>query len=539
MGKKLIKGKKGASSMFISRARAVRKLSLPIKDFRKLCIYKGVFPRVPPNKLKSTHKTYYHLKDINFLAQDRLAEHFRTVGALRKKLKTAVVAKDTKTAARLKARMPRLNLDRVVKERYPAFDLALNDLDDPLSLVALVASVATHRLFKLSPLRVALSARLLRYFKAFVAGKGLLRRVFLSTKGVYYQAEVKQTPITWLEPYAFTAVLPFDVDYKVLLSFLEFYLVLLKFVVFKLYSSAQLAYPPLEAAQPGRAEAENVFCGLQLRGVEPAEQGGVDPEFAAQIAERNARASKPLFKGFVFFLSREVDRGIFEFLIASFGGKALWDLANFDSELYRMEGITHVVLDRPLGGLEGHPGREYVQPQWICDCINFGALLPVGEYLPGRPLPPHLSPFVRDEEEGYVPQRKQQVLQLLGEYVEEAVDEDEGTEEPLSEQPAFISRPEPMVVVRGATQTSRTDTHGLFSAAPSPAYKVTRTHYSAEEERRQQEAELRAAQRETAHNQALSLNRKRRRLLGKISAAEAAKRERAQELARRAKVLQY
>jgi pescadillo protein len=40
--------------------------------------------------------------------------------------------------------------------------------------------------------------------------------------------------------------LPIDVDYRVMVTFLDFYTVLLKFVNFKLYSSLNLVYPPIE-----------------------------------------------------------------------------------------------------------------------------------------------------------------------------------------------------------------------------------------------------------------------------------------------------
>ena len=47
-------------------------------------------------------------------------------------------------------------------------------------------------------------------------------------------------------PFRYPADLPFDVDYRVMVTFLDFYLVLLKFVNFKLYSNLGFEYPPTE-----------------------------------------------------------------------------------------------------------------------------------------------------------------------------------------------------------------------------------------------------------------------------------------------------
>ena len=44
--------------------------------------------------------------------------------------------------------------------------------------------------------------------------------------------------------------------------------------------------------------------------------------------------------------------------------------------------------------------KEYIQPQWIFDCINKKSLVPVSEYAPGKKLPPHLSPFYEVNENG-------------------------------------------------------------------------------------------------------------------------------------------
>lgn len=146
------------------------------------------------------------------------------------------------------------------------------------------------------------------------------------------------------------------------------------------------------------------------------------------ITNPEAQKRHQLFQNLTFFLSREVPRGYLELVILSYGGKVGWE--GQDSPIAMNDkSITHHIVDRPklLPNYARLPkSREYVQPQWILDCANFNFVLPIEKYGVGAALPPHLSPWVDDKEEGYVPKYKEEVERLKnGEVLE---DEPEATE---------------------------------------------------------------------------------------------------------------
>ena len=140
-----------------------------------------------------------------------------------------------------------------------------------------------------------------------------------------------------------------------------------------------------------------------------------------------------IFAPFTFFLSRETPRQPLEFIIRAFGCKRIgWDAVLGDGAFTHNESdptITHQVVDRPLppvsntvkasGSSTGAetaepssrnlkagqraPGRTYIQPQWVWDCINGGRLLRPDIYAPGATLPPHLSPWIKPTKGAYDP----------------------------------------------------------------------------------------------------------------------------------------
>lgn len=161
-----------------------------------------------------------------------------------------------------------------------------------------------------------------------------------------------------------------------------------------------------------------------------------------KVAEEETRSSLPssqsgavdenlrrrsLFQGLTFFLSREVPRGYLELICLAYGGKVGWEGDESPISI-KDSSITHHVVDRSMlpSSYDSLPkSREFIQPQWIVDCTNFMFILPVAKYSIGATLPPHLSPWVDDEEEGYKPAYAEEIERLKnGEVVEDSMDND-------------------------------------------------------------------------------------------------------------------
>ncbi|XP_059533016.1 pescadillo homolog [Myotis daubentonii] len=468
------KYERGSATNYITRNKARKKLQLSLPDFRRLCILKGIYPHEPKHKKKvnkgsTAARTFYLIKDIKFLLHEPIVNKFREYKVFVRRLRKAYGKSEWNTVERLKDNKPNYKLDHIVKERYPTFIDALRDLDDALSMCFLFSTFP--RTGKCHVQTIQLCRRLTVEFLHYVIAARALRKVFLSIKGIYYQAEVLGQPIVWITPYAFSHDHPTDVDYRVMATFTEFYTTLLGFVNFRLYQSLNLHYPPkLEGQAHAEVKAREDSYALDsessmeklaalsaslARVVVPAEEEAeldefpADGETAAQEEERRQELQaqeqqKKLFEGLRFFLNREVPREALAFIVRSFGGDVSWDKSLCIGATYDVTDscITHQIVDRP-GQQTPVIGRCYVQPQWVFDSVNARLLLPVADYFPGVPLPPHLSPFVSEKEGDYVPPEKRKLLALqrgehpgnLNESEEEEEEEDgDGDEEGENEE---------------------------------------------------------------------------------------------------------
>jgi len=488
MGKMKKKYERGAATNYVTRNQALRRLQLTLKDFRRLCILKGIYPVEPKHKKKANKgstapRTFYIAKDIQFLAHEPIINKFRAYKVFLRKLKRVTDKKDGMAARRILAAKPKYKLDHVVKERYPTFQDSLADLDDCLTMLFLFATFPNIKVVNERILNQC--RRLTVEFMHFVIHTQALRKVFVSIKGIYFQADIQGHPVTWVIPHSTSGSYksPQDVDFKIMTTFVEFYVTLMGFVNYKLFQSVNLIYPPKvrpsfskdvpHLCLDGETEKESIASlnhqlvsakddhldenvdGDEFPEMEaeknPEGDSGVENEEDRE-RERKAKEEKEkeenlktLFKGCKFFLGREVNREVLVFLIRGFGGEVSWDATLAIGSTYTVDDskITHQIVDRPA--IQNQVlTRTYVQPQWVFDCVNARMLLPGKSYFPGNPLPPHLSPFVVEREGDYVPPEKKKLLELQSgisggednevddsdeEEEEEEVDEDDEKEE--------------------------------------------------------------------------------------------------------------
>ena len=471
----------------------MRKLQISLPDFRRLCIYKGIYPREPRNKRKASKSstpstTFYYTKDIQYLLHEPILKKFRDHKALAKKIARSLGRGEVGDAARLeKIGKPRITLDHIIKERYPTFVDALRDLDDALSLLFLFASLPATS--NVPPKTIALCQRLCLEFQHYLITTHALRKSFLSIKGIYYQATIQGQDVLWLVPYRFVQRVTGDVDFRIMGTFVEFYTTLLGFVNYRLFTSVGLVYPPKFNAksdeQCGELDAftlegqsvdvtppmvggagdghtngtSHIIENVQAHVDDLTQRGDIsdgkdkDGDLAddgnedtidtfevqgegADILDQPQRSDieiGTLFSPYSFFLSRETPRQPLEFILRAFGCKRIgWDAVLGDGAFTHDEmdaSITHQVVDRPLDDQsvlsdevdpdgtasvkadlisqpKKHgrmPGRTYIQPQWVWDCINECKLLRPDLYAPGAILPPHLSPWVKQAKSIYDP----------------------------------------------------------------------------------------------------------------------------------------
>ncbi|POW12913.1 hypothetical protein PSTT_04169 [Puccinia striiformis] len=396
----------------------------------------GIYPREPRSRKKANRgstaaASFYYQKDIAYLLHEPVLQKLRDHKAFAKKLSRALGRKEDGLAKNLDSAHEGYRIDHIIKERYPVFTDAIRDLDDALSLIILFANLPSTN--HVSPKVIANCARLAAEWQIFVMKSKALKHVFLSIKGIYYQAEIE--------------VYPPKLDFNMDEAGAGLNALILE------SSNQALVADQIETNEPttGRQTAKNKKKATKMN------KWKLTP-----VVESNEEDEPGLFSPYAFFLSREVTRPMLEFVIKCSGGEVGWDpiLGAGSPYLESDPRITHHVIDRPElpASTTSLPQRAFIQPQWV------STLLPAEEYAPGKILPPHLSPFINEEEVrrqgGYLPQASQTSANQGAPTQTTEMDEDDEEEEEEEEE-------ESTTVVEKAEKPKPISRPALLAAAAS------------------------------------------------------------------------
>ncbi|PRP84344.1 pescadillo-like protein (ISS) [Planoprotostelium fungivorum] len=439
------KGTSGEAVAFVTRSAALSRLQVSLRQFKALCIVKGIHPREPKKNLKGRGKIYYLKKDIIFLGQDPIIEKLRGDRVIKARAAKAKGRKEYDVEAFIRTQLLPTKMDHALKERYPTFDHALHDLNDALTTLHLYSTIRSDKNFTVEDLEEV--ERLLHEFNLYIIESKSLRKGFISIKGFYFQALIHGSTITWQVPHTKTSGRPREIEGVVSQTFVEIYKNLLRFVMYKLYKSIGMVYPPQlddtkkessvgldallaqinaveeddeeeEEIEKQKTETEqrietlNVDKLVQMEednkeDMEEEEEEEEKPEEDQTFFAEREHIEKQgrIFDGLKVFVSREVNRDIFVFMLRAFGAEASWEGPDAPFSVNDTD-ITHQIVDAGFVPKRVFIDRTYVQPQWVFDSANESFLLPESEYAPTSKLPPHLSPFQNAKLKSYIPGRR-------------------------------------------------------------------------------------------------------------------------------------
>ena len=223
-----------------------------------------------------------------------------------------------------------------------------------------------------------MAAKLYKEWMTYCTIAQCFKKAFFSIKGIYYQVEIMGQNITWVAPYQFNQRLPFDLDYKVIGTFKEFYTSLLRFVNFKLYKDLEISYPPtfIEGVSASVTEDTQYLKPSQIQELQQIAQKKFAQQYSQSIEEigvseefkntpemveltkkhEQMKRQRKLFAKCNFLFNREVPVYALQYLVLSFGGN-FYTLDDLD-ENPKLK-ITHHVMDRSMSTKKEN-NREYI-----------------------------------------------------------------------------------------------------------------------------------------------------------------------------------
>ncbi|KAK6090838.1 hypothetical protein P3W45_000083 [Vairimorpha bombi] len=347
---------------FVSRTLIKKELNLSDKEFDELVTLIGLFPYVPKEKQKmdKIQDFFYRMTDYEKIKQ---SEVFKTFKINKKKLNKK--KKYTEQGLLLRAekiREEEYNYIDLIQNRYASFGKAVDELSSSLSGLSLSFKLNLDKEIE----------GVLNEFKNFVITNNLLKYGFMSSKGIYYEVNIKNIRIVWLNPYN-------GVNLEELIETKKDEPVPFKW--------SELNFLHYASEEEETDDSEEEYIKSDKLDVSLLTYAIPLQKYHIRLVLHNLKSKyksltdnlSRLFEDTKFFIDCDNLKQDLVFIVECCGGSIVED-QSFDICLGE---LFDNVID----------GKLYCHPQYIFDSLNANKKLNINDYLAGKKLPEHTSPF--------------------------------------------------------------------------------------------------------------------------------------------------
>ncbi|EOB14614.1 Pescadillo like protein [Nosema bombycis CQ1] len=347
---------------FASKKLIMEKLDLKPKDFDLLVSLTGIHPYVPKRKEKYdlTDDFYFKISDYEKIKHSHV---IKTIKYNNKRLKKKQDLIDNRLYDKAEDIKPReFKYVDLVKDRYSSLPKALDDLGDSLTSLCLSKRLNLDEEVD----------QIINDFYSFCINHGLLVHGFMSTKGIYYEINIENIRIIWLNPYPNTTlqeIIKIKIDEPKPFKWSK-----LNFLHFA-SDDEDLGEEEFEPVNdPNKLDVSLLSYSLPFQ---KFHLKLILFKLKKLLVEHEKQRQD--FLGMKFRIENENIREDLILVIKSLSGEIVED-DSFDFCIgERIENYTE--------------GKVYLHPQYVFDTLNSQGNISFEDYKIGKKIPKHISPF--------------------------------------------------------------------------------------------------------------------------------------------------
>lgn len=344
---------------YISKEMAMEKLKVTPRMFEKLIVLCKVFPVFAEKKkcLDQTDGIYYMINDIRKIGySDAYSRFIKNKSYMWKKDKYMSSGRIEKANRFYECDY---NYVELIKDHYESFGDCLNAVGETVTNLYLINMLGLEDVLKT-----------IEKWELFCTEYGTLEKGFLGRKGVYCFFNVKKIRVLWCIPYIVDNL---DGSYEIKKDLMK-----------------KIKMEPMKIGEYEDEEyedSEETFIDLNSNNKHDVSLLKNGAKLYATHVELvlnklkiiMEKRKEGLFTNFKICISVNSIKHHLEFILSSMGCKLV------------CEEEADIIVTESVDVIK--KGVIYVQPQYIIDSLNKGEILDCKDYMIGKKLLPHLSPF--------------------------------------------------------------------------------------------------------------------------------------------------